>query len=119
MLLLLVLTLARLPPPGLHPVCIVCKDMTSLLAIAKTIGIFCTRRGLSRFSGITVVIAKVFPTYYLFSPVMTITQKGGGWSDVAGDVAVLVVLAVVLVAGRRRKASTSREGSYADVILRW
>ncbi len=44
-------------------------------------------------------LPKIFPTYYMIGPIITVTQQDGGWSDVTGDLAVLIVMALVLTAG--------------------
>ena len=76
------------------------KDTTTLMAIVKATGLLLYAPGLLQiFPDIPSWIAKVFPTYYMIGPVMTITQEGGGWSDVVGELAVLVALGAALVVG--------------------
>jgi ABC-2 type transport system permease protein len=74
------------------------KDVTSLFATVKAIGILLYAPGiLYLFPDIPQWIAKLFPTYYIVQPVIEITQQGGVWRDVAPEVAVLLGLIVALV----------------------
>jgi len=75
------------------------KDMASLFATWKFGGILLFGPALIYlFPEIPQWMGKVFPTYYLVEPVVRISQQGGGWSDIAAHVFVLVGLDVVLVA---------------------
>jgi len=75
------------------------KDMASLFATWKFGGILLFGPALIYlFPEIPQWIGKVFPTYYLVESVVRISQQGGGWSDIAANVFVLVGLDVVLVA---------------------
>ena len=75
------------------------KDMSSLFAVWKFGGILLFGPALIYlFPEIPQWIGQVFPTYYLVEPVVRISQQGGGWSDIAAHVFVLVGLDVVLVA---------------------
>jgi len=75
------------------------KDMSSLFATWKFGGILLFGPALIYlFPEIPQWIGQVFPTYYLVEPVVRISQQGGGWSDIAAHVFVLVGLDVILVA---------------------
>jgi ABC-2 type transport system permease protein len=75
------------------------KDMSSLFAVWKFGGILLFGPALIYlFPEIPQWIGKIFPTYYLVEPVVRISQQGGGWSDIAAHVFVLVGLDVVLMA---------------------
>jgi ABC-2 type transport system permease protein len=75
------------------------KDMSSLFAVWKFGGILLFGPALIYlFPEIPQWIGQVFPTYYLVEPVVRISQQGGGWSDIAAHVFVLVGLDVVLAA---------------------
>jgi len=75
------------------------KDMSSLFATWKFGGILLFGPALIYlFPEIPQWIGQVFPTYYLVEPVVRISQQGGGWSDIATHVFVLVGLDVILVA---------------------
>lgn len=50
------------------------------------------------FPGIPQWIGKVFPTYYIVEPIVEISQRGGGWPEIATDVFVLIGLNIVLIA---------------------
>ncbi|NDJ60467.1 MAG: ABC transporter permease, partial [Chloroflexi bacterium] len=57
-------------------------------------------------------LAQLFPTYYLIGPVIEITENGSGLPEIAGMIAVLIALIVILIGGvalllgqeRRREA---------------
>ena len=75
------------------------KDMSSLFAVWKSGGILLFGPALIYlFPEIPQWIGQIFPTYYLVEPVVRISQQGGGWSDIAAHVFVLVGLDVILVA---------------------
>lgn len=75
------------------------KDANMLMTVVKGGGIFLYAPGLVyMFPEIPQWIGRIFPTYYLIQPVIEITQQGGGWADVAPELAVLVALDVILLA---------------------
>ena len=75
------------------------KDMSSLFAVWKSGGILLFGPAIIYlFPEIPQWIGKVFPTYYLVEPVVRISQQGGGWSEIAVHVFVLIGLDVLLVA---------------------
>ncbi len=85
------------------------KDINSLFATLKGIGILLYAPALLYlFPEIPDWIGKIFPTYYLLAPVVEISQRGGTWSDVAWQIAVLVGLIVALMAGTAWVASKMR-----------
>jgi ABC-2 type transport system permease protein len=74
------------------------KDITSLFATVKAIGVFVYAPAfLYLFPDIPQWIAKIFPTYYIVQPVIEITQQDGTWSDVAPEVTILVGLIILLI----------------------
>jgi ABC-2 type transport system permease protein len=75
------------------------KDMSSLFAVWKSGGILLFGPAIIYlFPEIPQWIGRIFPTYYLVEPVVRISQQGGGWSDIAAHVFVLIGLDVALVA---------------------
>ena len=69
------------------------KDMSSLFAVWKSGGILLFGPAIIYlFPEIPQWIGQIFPTYYLVEPVVRISQQGGGWSDIAAHVFVLVGL---------------------------
>ena len=77
----------------------VTKDFTTLFAIWKMVGILFFAPGIIQlFPDLPQWAGRVFPTYYIVQPVIEISQRGGGWAEVAIDVLVLAVLDVLLVA---------------------
>jgi ABC-2 type transport system permease protein len=73
------------------------KDIDTLFATVKGTGIFLYAPALVYlFPEIPQWIGKLFPTYYIIGPVVEITQRGGGWSDIASDVLILVGLILAL-----------------------
>jgi ABC-2 type transport system permease protein len=83
------------------------KDITSLFATFKSIGLFLYAPAfVYLFPQIPQWVGKVFPTYYVIQPVIEISQDGGTWSDIASEVLVLigligVLFGVVAVAAKR------------------
>jgi ABC-2 type transport system permease protein len=74
------------------------KDINTLFAVMKAIGILLYAPALILlFSGIPQWIAKIFPTYYMIGPIMDVSQKDASWSQVAGDVYILIGLIIVLL----------------------
>jgi ABC-2 type transport system permease protein len=76
----------------------VMKDWATLFTVWKTGGIVLFGPAfIHLFPQIPEWVARVFPTYYLIQPLLEISQRGAGWSDVATSVLVLVGLDVVLL----------------------
>jgi ABC-2 type transport system permease protein len=48
------------------------------------------------FPGIPQWIGKIFPTYYMLEPLMDITQRSAGWSDISGNIFILLGIDVVI-----------------------
>lgn len=76
----------------------VLKDTTSLFAVLKFFGILLYAPVLIYlFPQIPQWIGRIFPTYYIVQPIVDISQRGGGWPDIATNVIILVGLDIVLV----------------------
>jgi len=74
------------------------KDITTLFAIWKLGGILLFGPAIIyMFPQIPQWIGKLFPTYYLLQPIIEISQRGGGWSDIATNVFILVGLDLILI----------------------
>ena len=86
------------------------KDINTLFAIIKAIGILLYAPAfIYIFPGIPQWIGKLFPTYYMIGPIMDISQQNATWSQIAGDVYILIgliigLIAVVAVIARRESA---------------
>jgi len=85
------------------------KDITSLLAFAKIGGILLIGPALIyMFPQIPQWIGYIFPTYYIVEPIVDLVQRGGGWSDIALNIFILigliVLLSVILSIVLRKKA---------------
>jgi ABC-2 type transport system permease protein len=87
------------------------KDLTTLFAFSKSGGIVIfAPTVVYLFPAIPAWIGKIFPTYYLLQPVIDISQKGAGWTDVrfdtiilaAIDAGMIVLLALMLWRARQR-----------------
>ncbi len=73
------------------------KDFSTLFTIWKSGGILLFAPAIVyMFPQIPGWIGKIFPTYYVVQPVMEITQRGGGWSDIAIHVFILIGLNLIL-----------------------
>lgn len=88
-------------------------DINTLFATIKGVGILLYAPALVYlFPQVPQWIGRLFPTYYMIEPVVEIAQAGGTWSDVAGDVYILVACIIVLigvlgVVARRPQAAAS------------
>ncbi|OGO02008.1 MAG: ABC transporter substrate-binding protein [Chloroflexi bacterium RBG_13_52_12] len=49
------------------------------------------------FPAIPSWIGKIFPTYYIIQPIVDISQRGGGWAEIAVNVFVLIGLNIILI----------------------
>lgn len=77
------------------------KDIQTLFAVIKGMGLILYAPGIiSLFpDSVPQWIARLFPTYYVMQPVMDISQRGAGFGDVAGDLLILLLITVALIAG--------------------
>ena len=74
------------------------KDITTLFTVWKSGGIFLFAPALVyMFPNIPEWIVKVFPTYYALQPVIKLSLQGGGWSDIAVNVFILIGINIALV----------------------
>ena len=74
------------------------KDVTSLFATTKAIGILLFAPAfVYLFPGIPQWIGRIFPTYYIVQPVVEISQQGGTWSDIALEAFILIGLILVMI----------------------
>lgn len=98
-LLILVLALGAIMAAELGLLCgALIKDITTLFAIWKLGGILLFGPAIIyMFPQIPQWIGKLFPTYYFLQPIITISQGGGGWSDIATNVFILVGLDLILI----------------------
>ncbi|MBE0481297.1 MAG: ABC transporter permease [Dehalococcoidia bacterium] len=99
-LLIFVLALGGIMAAGLGVLMgIFVKDYTTLFTLWRPVGIFLFLPAfIYMFPQIPEWIATVFPTYYLVEPVMEISLRGGGWSEIATDVLIVVGLNALLLA---------------------
>ena len=76
----------------------VMKNTSSLFAVMKFFGIFFYAPVIIYlFPQIPQWIGRIFPTYYIVQPIIDISQRGGGWPEIATNVIILVGLDIVLV----------------------
>ncbi len=74
------------------------KDINSLFAAIKTIGILIYAPAIFyMFPQLPQWIGRLFPTYYMLSPIVEISQRGGSWSSIATNVFILIALNIVLI----------------------
>jgi len=74
------------------------KDINSLFAAIKGLGLLLYAPAIVyMFPAVPQWIGKLFPTYYMIQPVVEITQQGGGFSDVAPELGVLLVEIILLI----------------------
>ncbi len=77
----------------------VTRDFTTMMATFKTAGIILVAPAIFYvFPQLPQWIGRMFPTYYLVRPVVEISLNAAGWSEIAGDVYILIALDLLLVA---------------------
>lgn len=98
-MILLFLVLGTLFTVGLGLIAgVIMKDITDLVARMKMFNIFLMFPAfVILFPQIPQWIGRFFPTYYYIDPILAITQKGAGWSDVWWEAVILIVIDVVVV----------------------
>ncbi len=98
-LLILVLALGAIMAAEIGLLCgALMKDITTLFAVWKLGGILLFGPAfVYMFPQIPQWIGRLFPTYYLLQPIIAISQRGSGWSNIATNVLILVGLDLVLV----------------------
>lgn len=73
------------------------KDITTLFTIWKMGGILLYAPVfIYMFPQIPEWVGQIFPTYYLIQPIVSISQQGGGWPDIAANVYILAGIDVLL-----------------------
>ncbi|MBA7703561.1 hypothetical protein ES703_112347 [subsurface metagenome] len=99
MLLILVLALGAIMAAEIGLICgALLKDITTLFAIWKLGGILLFGPAIIyMFPQIPQWIGRVFPTYYLLQPIIEISQRGGGWPNIATNIFILVGLDLILI----------------------
>ena len=50
------------------------------------------------FPGMPQWIGKIFPTYYILQPIVEISQKSAGWSEIAPEVFILIGINILIIA---------------------
>jgi ABC-2 type transport system permease protein len=77
----------------------IARDLQSFFASMKILGILLYAPAIVYlFPGIPQWIGKVFPTYYLIAPIVEISQRGGGWTEISAEVFILIGLNILLIA---------------------
>ena len=85
------------------------KKTTSLFAIVKFGGILLYAPAfVYLFPQIPEWIGMIFPTYYVIQPIVEMSQRGGGWPDIAINVFILagldlILIGAVMLASKRTK----------------
>jgi ABC-2 type transport system permease protein len=75
------------------------RDTTSFFATMKMFGILLYAPAFFyMFPDLPQWIGKIFPTYYIVEPVLEISQRGGGWPEIATNVFILIGLNIVIIA---------------------
>jgi ABC-2 type transport system permease protein len=74
------------------------KDINTLFAINKATGILLYAPVfLYIFPGIPEWIGRIFPTYYMIAPVVEVSLRGAGWTQIQGEVIILILLILILL----------------------
>jgi len=73
------------------------KNFTSLFTIYKMSCILLFAPAIVyMFPQIPGWIGEIFPTYYVIQPIIEISQRDGGWSDIVASVFILTALDIIL-----------------------
>ncbi|MCL4868204.1 MAG: ABC transporter permease [Anaerolineae bacterium] len=74
------------------------KDINTLFATIKGIGILLYAPAIIYlFPSIPAWIGRIFPTYYIITPIVEVTQNGATWSAIRLDVGILILLILALM----------------------
>ncbi|MBU4292740.1 MAG: ABC transporter permease, partial [Actinobacteria bacterium] len=74
------------------------KDFATIFTIWKSAGIILFAPAIIyMFPGIPKWIGNIFPTYYVTQPIVELSQRGGGWTDIAVNTFILIAIDVVLI----------------------
>ena len=74
------------------------RDITSLFTVWKLGGILLFAPAfIYLFPQIPQWIGRIFPTYYIIQPIVEISQRGGGWPEIATSVFILIALDLILI----------------------
>lgn len=77
---------------------IISKDMAALFTVIKSLGIVLYAPALIELvPGLPGWVAQLFPTYYLISPIQKVALNGADFSEVGGQVVILIGLITVLI----------------------
>ncbi len=73
------------------------NNLNSLTAAMKILGMLLFAPVIIYlFPDIPQWIGRIFPTYYLVDPLMAISQRGEGWSDISLNIFILIGIIVIL-----------------------
>jgi ABC-2 type transport system permease protein len=99
LLLVLVLALGAIMAAEIGLLCgALIKNIATLFAVWKIGSILLFGPAIIyMFPGIPQWIGMIFPTYYILQPIIDISQKGGGWPEIAINVFILVGLDLILI----------------------
>jgi ABC-2 type transport system permease protein len=74
------------------------KDISTLYSAIKGLNLFVYAPGIVQlFPKIPAWVGKIFPTYYVISPIMILTRKGGSWAEVRNDLIILIGFIILFV----------------------
>jgi ABC-2 type transport system permease protein len=77
---------------------ILMKDFAALFTVWKSAGIILFAPVfIYLFPEIPQWIGNIFPTYYIVQPIVELSQRGGGWPEIAIEVYVLIGLDLILL----------------------
>lgn len=86
------------------------KDFATLFTIWKTAGIILFAPVfVYLFPEIPGWVGRIFPTFYIVQPIVEISQLGGGWSEIALEVFVLIAIDIVMIALLALRLTKTRE----------
>ncbi len=74
------------------------KDFATIFTIWKSAGIILFAPAIIyMFPSIPEWIGRIFPTYYIIQPIVELSQKGGGWTNIATNTLILIAMDIALI----------------------
>lgn len=74
------------------------KDIITIFAIWKSAGIIIFAPAIIyMFPRIPEWIGRIFPTYYLIQPIVELSQRSGGWAEIAMNIFILIAIDIALI----------------------
>jgi len=74
------------------------KDFATIFTIWKSAGIILFAPAIFyMFPRIPEWVGRIFPTFYITQPIVELSQKSGGWTDIATNTFILIAIDIALI----------------------